>query len=456
MKLSKKLTLSFIFSILLSIIIISTISNLMINKRFEHYLVEEQDNRLGRISDDLNDLYSENGYILYQNEINSYANMENVHIEIRDLNDLVIYSSNTKNNGKIGGMHKRFNRIHNVPNGNYTEKSFPLIDDYATVGKLIIGYIDNAYLTDSAIIFKNTLAKSLFISAIITVILGIATSMTLSKSLTAPLISITNTAVEIRKGYLNKKSNINTTTKEIVELSDSINFLGYTLAKQEDMRRKYASDISHELRTPLSTLKSHLEAIIDGIWEPSRDHFDILMLEIDRLSNLVDDLNESFGKENFQLILNKSEFNLSNDLTDIITTFTPLYNKAQLSISHNIVTDLLILMDRNKLKQIMTNILSNSIRYLNDHGEVSINLEKIDNNAIIKITDNGIGILEKDLPYIFDRFYRADSSRNENTGGSGLGLSIVKSIVDAHNGLIEIDSIYGKGTEITLTLPLNT
>lgn len=455
MKLSKKLTLSFVFSILFSIIIISIISNFMINKRFENYLVKEQDNRLEQVSNDLNNLYEENGYKLYQQEINSYANMEDVYIEIRDLSDLIIYSSKTKNNGPMGGMHKRFNRMHNIPEGNYVEKSFPLIENSHTVGKLIIGYMDNAYLTDSAIIFKSTLARSLFISAIIAIILGIITSLALSKSLTAPLVSIRNTAVDIRKGFLNKKTDINTNTKEIVDLSDSINFLGETLARQENIRRKYASDISHELRTPLSTLKSHLEAIIDGIWEPSEERFQILLLEIDRLSNLVDDLHNSFRNENYQLILNKTKFNLSNNLIDIITSYTPLYHKEGFSIIKNIVANVEINMDKDKLNQIMNNILSNSIRYLGDKGVVSITLEADVNNAIIKIMDNGIGIDKKDLPFIFERFYRSDSSRNKSTGGSGLGLSIVKSIVDAHNGIIEIDSIYGEGTEIRLILPLN-
>lgn len=454
MKLSKKLTFSFIFSILVSIIIISVISNIMINNRFENYLAKEQQNKLKKISAEINDLYSKNGYKLYQREINSYASLENIYIQIMDLNDNVLYSS-TNRTGMMGmgGMHGRMMRMSNIPEGNYVEASYPLYEKENIVGQLVIGYIDNAYLTESAIIFKDTLTKSFFLSAIFTVFFGIGTSILLSRSLTNPLISIRNTAVEISKGNLSKRVNVNTNTVEIVELSNSINYLGETLAKQDDIRKKYASDISHELRTPLATLKSHLEAIIDGIWEPSEEHLDILMKEIDRLSSLVDDLKDSFRAKEIELVLNKTRFNMSMELDNIVTTFIPLYSKKGFCIKSNIENNIEIIMDKDKLKQIMYNLLSNSIKYLNKDGEVIVVLMKEKNNAIIRVKDNGVGIEEKDLSSIFDRFYRSDSSRNKSTGGTGLGLSIVKSIVEAHDGIINIDSIYGKGTEITVVLP---
>lgn len=454
MKLSRKLILGFTFLILVFIVITSFISNLMINNKFENYLVEEQQSKLKQICDEINGLYNKNGYKLYEREINSYASLENVYIEIKDLNGNTLYTSTNRNG--MGGMHRRMMRMHGMPDGNYVEMSCPLLEGEKEVGELIIGYIDNAYLTESAVIFKNTLIKSFFISAIFTILLGLGTSIILSKSLTMPLLEIRNTATEIRKGNLNKKSNVNTSTIEILELSDSINYLGETLAKQEDIRKKYASNISHELRTPLATLKSHLEAIIDGIWEPSEEHLDILMKEIDRLSNLVDDLKDSFRTEELEPFLNRSRFNLSKELQDAITTFIPLYTKEGFIINSNIENNIQITMDKDKLKQIIYNLLSNSIKYLHKDGEVLVTLVKNNNNAIIEVKDNGTGIKEKDLPYIFDRFYRSDDSIKEDTRGSGLGLSIVKSIVDAHGGTIDIMSNYGVGTTVTIILPLET
>lgn len=459
MRLAKKMTLSFIFAILISIFIISFISNYMINNRFEIYLFEEQENKLGQISGELNRLYSENNYKLYQNDIDSYASLEDVYIEIRDLDNNILYSSST--NSAMGGMHNRGRMgkgmmgMHQSKPGNYVEKSYPLLGKDKAVGILILGYIDNAYMTESALVFKDTLSKSFLLSGILTILFGIIISIFLSRSLTNPLILIRDSAVEIQKGNLNSRSKVDTNTREIVELSQSINHLAETLSDQEDIRRRYASDISHELRTPITTLKSHLEAILDGVWDNNEEHLKILLMEVHRLAGLVDDLKTSFSSEEYKLNLNKSKFNMSKEVHNIIDTFKPIYIKGGYSLSSSIEKAIIINMDLDKLKQIIYNLLSNSIKYLNENGRISINLRAENNNAILIIEDNGIGIKKEDLPYIFDRFYRSDSSRNRSTGGTGLGLSIVKTFVEAHNGKITIDSIYGEGTNIRIVLPLD-
>ena len=459
LKLAKKMTLSFIFAILVSIFIISFISNYMINNRFEVYLFEEQENKLGQISYEINRLYSENDYTLYQNDIDSYASLEDVYIEIKDLDGKTLYSSSP--NTGMGGMHNRGHMgkgmmgMHQSQPGNYVEKPFPLLQEDLRVGILILGYIDNAYLTESALVFKDTLSRSFVFSGILTILFGIMISIYLSKSLTNPLILIRNSAVEIQKGNLNSRSKVNTNTTEIVELSNSINYLAETLSDQEDIRKRYASDISHELRTPITTLKSHLEAILDGVWDNSEEHLNILIGEVNRLSGLVDDLKISFSSEEYKLNLNRTKFNMSQEIHNIIDTFKPIYIKANHSLTSSIEEGIMINMDLDKLKQIIYNLLSNSIKYLNKNGTVSVDLKTKNNQIILIIEDNGIGIKKEDLPYIFDRFYRSDSSRNRDTGGTGLGLSIVKSFVEAHNGEIAIDSIFGEGTKITIILPLD-
>lgn len=458
MKLAKKMTFSFIFAILVSTFIISFISNYMINNRFEIYLFEEQENKLGQISEEINRLYSESDYTLYQNDIDSYASLEDLYIEIKDLDNNTLYSSSP--NSGMGGMHNNGHMgrgmmgMHQSQPGNYVEKSYPLLQKGKALGILVLGYIDNAYMTESAIVFKDTLSKSFLFSGILTILFGIIISIYLSKSLTNPLILIRNSAVEIQKGNLDSRSKVNTKTTEIVELSDSINYLAETLSDQEDIRKRYASDISHELRTPITTLKSHLEGILDGVWDNNEEHLNILLMEVHRLAGLVDDLKTSFSSEEYKLNLNRSNFNMSKEVHNVIDTFQPIYTKVDHSLTSSIKEDIIINMDLDKLKQIIYNLLSNSIKYLNKNGTVFISLEVEKNQVILTITDNGIGIEKEDLPYIFDRFYRSDSSRNRDSGGTGLGLSIVRSFVEAHSGNIYIDSVYGEGAEIRIVLPL--
>lgn len=460
MSLSKKLTLSFIFSIIISIVITSFISNTMINNKFDVYLIEEQNKKFEKIRNDINELFIEEGENITSEDISNYASLEGIYIEIKGLNnDIICHSNNISNlhRGMMGDMMRRHRRMTNsniIDNGgNYVEKTFSLLDGDKIIGRLVIGYIDNSHLTESAIIFKDTLAMSFFISGIITIILGFIISVFLSRGLTNPLVNITNTANQMRNGNLESRSNVKTDTKEIFELSYSINYLAETLEKQEDLRKRYASDIAHELRTPLTTLKSHIEAMIDGVWEPNNEHLSILMGEIDRLTKLVEDLKNTFKALESELNVNKTNFNISNVLKGIISGFDPLFKKNNYILEYSIEENVEISMDKDRLKQIIYNLLSNAMKYLNDDGKVVVSLTSEKKNVKIIVEDNGTGIKEEDLPLIFERFYRSDMSRNKETGGAGLGLSITKSLVEAHGGSIYVESKYGEGTKFTIILP---
>lgn len=466
MKLSQKIILSFILVIVLSFLIVSLISENMINKKFNVYLVDEKENRIEQISKEINSLYQENEYVIYQKEINSYANLENINISVMNLKNepMCVSNRSSSHGGGHGNMkshghmerNQRRDLARTIPtdDSKYTEQSFPLIKDGDIIGHILIGYIDESYLTENALVFKNTLRDSFKLSGIITILIGVGISIFLSYSLTNPLVKINDTALEISKGNLGKKTNIKTNTREIKELAGTIEKLGDSLSKQEEIRNKYASDISHELRTPITTIKGHLEAIIDGIWEPSDDHLNILIVEIDRLSSLVNDLNKSFKSKSYDTVLNKENFNLSNELNQIVRTFDPVFKKNGYILTTEIEEDIDISMDKNKLDQIMHNLLSNSLKHLDSDGRVTIKLDKIDGDKILlAVEDNGIGIKEKDLDFIFNRFYRADESRSTKTGGSGIGLSIVKSFVEKHKGSISMESEYGVGTRVNIILP---
>lgn len=454
MKLSKKLIISFIFTITIAIFITSFMANTMINKRFDSYLIEEQNIKFEKIKDQISILLSEKDSDISYEDISYFAASEDIYIEIMDADNNVLYQSNNMHHGgMMGNMMKHHMKMKG--NGKYVEKTYELMNEGRTIGSLIIGYIDNSYLTESALIFKDTLSAAFAISGIITIIVGFIVSIFLSKGLTSPLVNITNTANEMRLGKLSSRSQIQTNTSELKELSKSIDYLGETLEKQESLRKKYASDIAHELRTPLTTLKSYLEAVIDGVWEVNDQYLLILMEEVNRLNKLVDDLRFTFEHSETQAIINKTKFNLSQEIENIVSTFKPIYNSKNYSLKLSTEKDIDVLMDKDKLKQILYNLLSNSIRFLRDNGKVTVSLSKEGNLAKIIVEDNGIGIKEEDLPHLFERFYRADISRNKETGGTGLGLSIVKNLVELHGGKISVDSEYGKGTKFTIMLPLH-
>jgi signal transduction histidine kinase len=168
---------------------------------------------------------------------------------------------------------------------------------------------------------------------------------------------------------------------------------------------------------------------------------------------MVDNLRDLAKLEQMNMSLSKSKINVSAEIEKIIDNYKPIYNKENYELISSIVPDITGMIDKDKLVQIMNNLLSNAYKYLKDKGKVTVILKEERYNIIIKVIDNGLGIPEKDLPYIFERLYRSDISRNKNTGGSGIGLTITKAFVEAHGGKIEVESEVNVGTIFTIVLP---
>lgn len=459
MTLMQKLSLGFLLSILASIIITILISNFIISKEFNKYLVDEHKEKIDNVIRIVEDLYSKQNSFLKidQGEIQRYAEIQELYIEIKDLEDKTIYSSGNahlehKNimENLVGSMVHDFS---GMDIREYVENTHDLSINNKNIGSIVIGYFGTSYLSSGSITFIKTLNYSFILSAFTALVFGLFISIIISKQLSGPLIKITETSNKMRNGNLEVRAVVNTNTKEIDALSNSINYLAETLSAQEMLRKRLTSDMAHELRTPLTTLKTHIEAFIDGIWEPTTERFEIFYEEINRLTKLVDNLHNLAKLEQLNITLSKSEVNLSIELEKIIDTFKPLFNKEHYELNSNITPGINTLIDKDKFKQIMNNLLSNSYHYLKPMGKVDVVLVEQDNNIIIQVIDNGIGIPEKDLSYIFERFYRSDLSRDKNTGGSGIGLTITKAFVEAHGGKIYVDSILNKGTTFTIELP---
>jgi len=211
-------------------------------------------------------------------------------------------------------------------------------------------------------------------------------------------------------------------------------------------------DVTHELRTPLTTLQSHIEAMIDGVLEANPEHLMSIHEEIIRLGYIVKDLEHLSRYDSKSSDLKLEKINLSHCITKIINIYEAQFRKKQVSLIFN-KKDIFLNVDKDKMSQVFINLLSNALKYTPTSGEVVINMKTTLNKVIIEIKDNGVGIDKEDMPFIFERFYRADKSRNRQTGGSGIGLAIVKSIIMAHEGKVYAQSEVGKGTNLIIELP---
>jgi len=226
--------------------------------------------------------------------------------------------------------------------------------------------------------------------------------------------------------------------------------------KLDNMRKEFVANVSHELKTPLTSIKGYSETILNGgLSEEQTHHFiKVIHNEANRMNRLVADLLQLSRFDYQKDKLNVVKFNLDDLAKEVAEKmdFVAKEKGHELSCVVNMVPPP-IYADKDAIEQVIINIVSNSIKYTQDGGKIDIYVGSLAGKAYIKVVDNGIGIPEKDLKRIFERFYRVDKARSREMGGTGLGLSIVKEIIDKNKGTIEIKSEQGRGTEVIITLP---
>lgn len=231
--------------------------------------------------------------------------------------------------------------------------------------------------------------------------------------------------------------------------------------KEERERRLFVSNVSHELRTPLTSVKSYLEALDDGALreEIAPDFIKVSLNETNRMMRMISDLLALSRIDNQATALDVELTNFTAFMTFILNRFDLVKNQHTINgkfyelVRDYPITSVWIEIDTDKMTQVIENILNNAIKYSPDGGKITVSMKTTDSQLIISISDEGLGIPKKDLPLIFDRFYRVDKARSREQGGTGLGLAIAKEIIKLHKGFIWAKSDYGKGSTFTIVLP---
>lgn len=229
--------------------------------------------------------------------------------------------------------------------------------------------------------------------------------------------------------------------------------------KEERERRLFVSNVSHELRTPLTSVKSYLEALDEGaLYDPvAPDFIKVSLDETNRMMRMVTDLLHLSRIDNATSHLDVELINFTAFITFILNRFDKMRSQEQEKkyelVRDYPITSVWIEIDTDKMTQVIDNILNNAIKYSPDGGKITVSMKTTDDQMILSISDQGLGIPKEDLPKIFDRFYRVDKARSRAQGGTGLGLAIAKEIIKQHNGFIWAKSEYGKGSTFTIVLP---
>ncbi len=228
------------------------------------------------------------------------------------------------------------------------------------------------------------------------------------------------------------------------------------LEKLERVRSEFLANVSHELRTPIFSIQGFIETLIDGAIDDPKVNREFLQKAYEhseRLNTLLNDLIEISRIESGEMRMSFRYFNISEFLKNVVEELHPKAEKKSIKLSAAVDPhELLVLGDKDRLRQVMSNLIDNSIKYTDDGGSVEVGVTELQNSVRVYVKDNGTGIGKEHLGRIFERFYRVDKDRSRKVGGTGLGLAIVKHIVEAHNSRIEVKSEIGKGSEFGFLL----
>lgn len=457
--LKTKLSLTIALVVLLTVALISLLANFFIEKQFKGYITNQQKKQTQEIVNNIGKLYdkkSNTWNVNFVHAVGMYALYDGYIIKVYDLQNQVVWDAESSNMSMclevMNDITHRMMMEYPKEKGSFTSKTFSALEDKEKVGTVKISYFGPYFLSKDDYQFLNALNKILVIIGFLSITLSIIVGLFMAKRISRPILKMVDATKQISAGDYKVRIEETTETKELDDLIVSINYLAGSLEKQEMLRRQLTTDVAHELRTPLTTVQTHIEALIEGVWEPTEERLQGCYDELTRICKLVKNLERLTRMESNNLILNKTKFKLLDLANKVIKNFeTELKNKnLSVSIRGNASE---VYADQDQISQVMFNLISNAVKYTQTSGEIKITVSETNDSIVFCVEDNGIGIAENDIPFIFERFYRGDKSRNRNTGGNGIGLAIVKAIITDHGGRIEVESRLNKGSCFMVSLP---
>lgn len=334
------------------------------------------------------------------------------------------------------------------------EAAIPLHDQGEVVGYLLS---ENQYsfTQQQETYLTSRLNKAALTSAAIAGVTAFLLASYLAYQLLQPIRKLTKAAESIKQGNLEQRVDIQGNT-ELTSLGQVFNQMAYSLERSAERRKALTADIAHELRTPLSVQQAHLEALQDGIYDLNLENLRPIQEHNQTLIRLVDDLRTLSLADAGELTLERTETNITQLVANIVSQFEPQAKEKSIRISVEAPPKSpQIKIDPQRIEQIIINLLTNAIRHSPKGGKVRLAINKEKDELIITVRDQGEGIPEEEIPFIFERFYKSNPSRKRESGGTGLGLSISQKLAQAHGGNLVVHNQPQGGAEFTLSLPLS-
>lgn len=327
-------------------------------------------------------------------------------------------------------------------------------DDYIRKISIVVIIIMLYILISETGIINMLVPGRLAVVGIISIVFAAIAGIILAGKISVPVKAATRAAKDIAQGNYNNRVNTDICTMELSEFGNAVNHMAESLDNQEMLRRRLTSDVAHELRTPVANVSSNIEAIIEGALEPTNERLSSCYNELERITGIITELEKLRQIEGENMILHIGHVDIYELAKEVKLIFENEMSKK--NIRCDIIGEHIdVCVDKDKMSQVLNNLISNAVKYTDNYGNIQITVIQENENVVITVEDNGCGIDDNDIQYIFERFYRTDKSRNRSTGGAGIGLTITRAIVQLHGGTIHVESKKGVGSLFKVTIPAN-
>jgi two-component system sensor histidine kinase BaeS len=311
--------------------------------------------------------------------------------------------------------------------------------------------------------FRAAVTEALTFAALAAFLAAVLVSLLVSRQVVAPVHAMMSASQRIAEGNYTERVHVSGDLSkgeqdELAQLALSFNQMAAKLQQTENMRRQLIGDVAHELRTPLTAIKGSMEGLIDGVLPADAETYQAIHREADRLQRLVNDLQELSRVESGAFELDRQSVKVSDLVNSAVARLGKQFEEKDVALETEVPSGLpTVFVDKDRIDQVLLNLVGNALQYTPSGGKVTISAHAQDDEIHIAVADTGIGIPPEHLPHLFTRFYRVDKSRSRAGGGSGIGLTIAKHLVEAHDGRIwAVSSGSGQGSTFIFTLPLSS
>lgn len=314
-------------------------------------------------------------------------------------------------------------------------------------------YGSDVLLTQADQEFSNNSYQAMVFATVLAIVLASCIGFLFARALVRPINRMASTARAIKEGDLTARTGIQG-EDEVARLGMTFDQMADSIERDRKLERRLTTDVAHELRTPLMAIQATVEAMVDGVFEPTEERLETVNSEVQRLSRLVDAILKLSRLENRSTPMKHEPLDVGDLIGSIISTHEAYVNESGLKLVYEVERGVRVCGDADMIRQATANLISNAVRYTPEGGTITVSVSTDDDMCAIAVRDTGIGLSPDEAKMVFSRFWRADAGRTRERGGLGIGLSVVKEIVDRHNGRVLVEGEKGKGACFTILLPL--